>query len=436
MITRIEALNYRCLRYVAQDLGPFHILAGPNASGKSSFLDVPAMMRDILRHGTEDAVATREIPDYSYLFWMRQGKRFELAIEAQIPEHHRREAEHQIELERDGTGVDGASKATPPVCRYAIAVGEDEKGEFGVLAEGLGFGPGRPAEAAETPPRRDLFDVLQPPTSLLAVGRGEPWHTILHSRNGVASFHAETGDLDRKAYFFTLGTRKAALADLPEDEQQFPVGVWFKSLLRSDIQTLMLSPEAMRRPSPPQAKRNMMADGSSFPWVLDDFLSRPGNGLIEQWIEHVRMGLPGLRSVRVFHRPEDNHKCIVVSYANGLELPSWSLSDGTLRFLALTLLAYLPDFTGTYLIEEPENGIHPTAVELVYESLRSVYDGQVLVATHSPAVLSLAELNQVLCFDKTDEEGVRIIPGHQHPRLRHWKGEVSLGTLFAGGVLG
>ena len=57
-----------------------------------------------------------------------------------------------------------------------------------------------------------------------------------------------------------------------------------------------------------------------------------------------------------------------------------------MRFLALTLLAYLPDPAGPYLIEEPENGIHPRNVETVFESLSSVYDAQVLLATHSPGV--------------------------------------------------
>ncbi len=35
MITLIEALNYRCLHHVHQDLGPFHVLVGPIASGKT-----------------------------------------------------------------------------------------------------------------------------------------------------------------------------------------------------------------------------------------------------------------------------------------------------------------------------------------------------------------------------------------------------------------
>lgn len=44
MIRLIEALNFRCLRYVKQELGPFHVLVGPNASGKTTFLDVIAFL--------------------------------------------------------------------------------------------------------------------------------------------------------------------------------------------------------------------------------------------------------------------------------------------------------------------------------------------------------------------------------------------------------
>ncbi len=44
MICRIEALNYRGLRHVSQEVRPFEVLVGPNASGKSTFLDVPAFI--------------------------------------------------------------------------------------------------------------------------------------------------------------------------------------------------------------------------------------------------------------------------------------------------------------------------------------------------------------------------------------------------------
>jgi predicted ATPase len=127
---------------------------------------------------------------------------------------------------------------------------------------------------------------------------------------------------------------------------------------------------------------------------------------------------------------------LILRYREGLDIPSWVASDGTLRLLALTLPAYLPEFKGIYLIEEPENGIHPRAVETVFHSLSSVYDAQMLLATHSPVILSIAEADQVLCFAKTPRGATDIVLGSEHPALKEWRGETNLGVLFAAGVLG
>jgi predicted ATPase len=102
----------------------------------------------------------------------------------------------------------------------------------------------------------------------------------------------------------------------------------------------------------------------------------------------------------------------------------------------LTLPAYLPEFEGVYLIEEPENGIHPKVVETVMQALSSVYGAQMLLASHSPVVLSVVEPEQVLCFAKTAEGATDIITGDKHPSLRDWRRQENLGVLFAAGVLG
>ena len=56
MITQIEALIFRCLRHVRQPLGPFRVLAGPNASGKSAFFDVVALLGRLVSDGLDDAI--------------------------------------------------------------------------------------------------------------------------------------------------------------------------------------------------------------------------------------------------------------------------------------------------------------------------------------------------------------------------------------------
>jgi len=135
-------------------------------------------------------------------------------------------------------------------------------------------------------------------------------------------------------------------------------------------------------------------------------------------------------------REEDRHRYLVLDYDTGLQAPSWLVSDGTLRLLALTILAYVPGLEGIYLVEEPENGIHPRAVETVLQSLSSVYGAQVLLATHSPVILSVTAPELVLCFARTEAGETDIVRGSEHPALRNWRHETDLGTLFASGVLG
>lgn len=106
-----------------------------------------------------------------------------------------------------------------------------------------------------------------------------------------------------------------------------------------------------------------------------------------------------------------------------------------MRLLALTLPAFLPDLQGVFLIEEPENGVHPRAVETLFQALSNVYGAQVLIATHSPVLLGLVDPSQVLCFAKDDSGATDIIRGDEHPMLAEWKRDVALQDYFVAGVL-
>ncbi|HEV8396256.1 MAG TPA: ATP-binding protein [Vicinamibacterales bacterium] len=421
MIARIEALNYRCLRFVAQDLDPFHVLVGANASGKSTFLDVFAFMSDLISLGPDGAIAER-VPDFRDLVWMRQEGHFEVAVELSIPDDRR-------EVFRNG----GYSRA-----RYEVSLGtRGEDTQPTILGETFWLIPSGSATVQE-PSARTLFpEFANPPSTIMKGGRRAPdgWKKIVNKvpESGNDYFSSETSNWNN---LFRLGPHKSALANLPEDETKFPVATWFKELLMVGIDRLALNSERMRQPSPPRAPRIFLPDGSTLPWVVDRLISREP-ARFKDWISHVRTALPELKTVESIERPEDRHRYLVLELQNGLRVPSWAASDGTLRLLGLTLLAYLSNLAAAvFLIEEPENGIHPRAVETVMQSLSSVYDAQVLLATHSPVILSIARLEQVLCFAKTPEGATDIVRGSDHPGLKHWKGEVDLGTLFASGVLG
>ncbi len=201
----------------------------------------------------------------------------------------------------------------------------------------------------------------------------------------------------------------------------------------ANVRAVRLDPRVLSEPSPPERESDMVNTGASLPWQIRRLQERSPQAF-EDWISHVRTALPDVCRIEATLQPWDNRRFVRIQYENGLQVPSWMLSEGTLRLLALTILAYIPDFHGVYMIEEPENGVHPAAIETIYQSLSSVYNAQVFVSTHSPVLLSMAKPEQILCFSKTSD-GTKIVRGDNHPALKEWQGEASLGTMIASGIL-
>ncbi|MBL8164938.1 MAG: AAA family ATPase [Anaerolineae bacterium] len=405
MLTRVQALHYRALRSIDQPLSPFQILIGPNASGKSTFLDVVSLIGDVVTQSPATNAIAERAADVRDLTWVRAADWFEVAVEAEIP------ADFNSRYQN---------------LRYELRLGMDENsGEVGLLVENLWL----------------LSDTAQPSSHrrnerlTIPAGARTPngWRKIVGKvETGNDYFKSESTDWNNQ---FRLGPRRSALANLPEDDDRFPVSTWFKRYISESIQRIALNSQALRRPSPPGIQRAYLPDGSNLPWVIHELEQRDSQALSD-WVAHIQTALPDIVGIRTVERPEDRHRYLVIEYASGLTVPSWVVSDGTLRLLALTLLAYIQEAKGIYLIEEPENGIHPRAVETVLQSLSSVYGGQVLLATHSPVVLSMAKAEDLLCFERTADGETTIVRGDQHPKLSDWKGDVSLDVLFAAGVLG
>jgi hypothetical protein len=328
-------------------------------------------------------------------------------------------------------------------CRYEIAIGYSSENEAALLNEVFWLKPDEQDTQDEEDVRRrgiaqfSMFPRELPmDDSILVASRKQSrqgWRKVVNkiSDSGNDWFKAESSEWNN---LFRLGPRKPSLANLPEDEQKFPISTWAKRLLMEGVQVLALNSFAMRQPSSPLALKSFVPDGSNLPIAVQELQKKPER--YQQWLAHVQTALPDIQSIDVLERPEDRHLYIEVVYQTNARVPSWLVSDGTLRLLALTLIAYLPSTGAIYLIEEPENGLHPKAVEAVYQSLSSVYDNQILVASHSPIFWGLANANQILCFGKTPSGATDIVVGNEHPMLKSWRGEVNLSVLFASGVLG
>lgn len=84
------------------------------------------------------------------------------------------------------------------------------------------------------------------------------------------------------------------------------------------------------------------------------------------------------------------------------------LSDGTIRFIALTTLFMQPSLPQTIIIDEPELGLHPSAIARLAGMIKSVAERgcQVIVATQSTDLISHFEPEDIITVDQINGESV------------------------------
>lgn len=434
MITRVEAYNYRCFLRLSIDLGRYQVLAGANGAGKTTLLDIPVLLGDMLRHQRvapafmrprESGQAPRA-GTLTDLLYKGEGDTIAFALEASLPP--------------DVYGILAESSAArlgdpvPTHVRYEV--------RFDVTSRRIGVADEYMFLFTETGTHPEPGEFAQGRSvtgSNLARGdlRVKDWQPVIHrDRNGPTRFIPESTTQPTDIPLLRVSSDQLALGTVPADRALFPAALWLAGLLARGVVFLAPDWESLRRPVPPGDPDVLAESARNIPWLALD-LQRSDSERFASWVDHVRTALPQVESIEAIEREEDHYAYFSVCYEGGYRVTSSGLSDGTLRILAMTLLPFLDDGAMPQLLvtEEPENGIHPRAIETVVQSLNSLYESQVWVSTHSPIVLAHTELPDVLVTRLDGDGAVTVVPGDKHPRLRDWQGTLDIGTLFASGVL-
>jgi predicted ATPase len=112
----------------------------------------------------------------------------------------------------------------------------------------------------------------------------------------------------------------------------------------------------------------------------------------------------------------------------------WQLSDGTIRFICLAAALLQPEPPSTVLIDEPELGLHPFALELLASLIHEASERtQVIVSTQSPLLLNQFQPEQVIVVDRQD--GASRFQRLDAASLSHWLNEYSLGELLQKNII-
>lgn len=419
MITSLRLIDFKNFADATLRMGPFTVIVGANASGKSNLRDAFRILHGIGRgYNLADAVGGKYGAG-GQVEWNQVRGAFGEIIRFERPAFR-----VLVGMSVVGSSSDISSASSRPRrAYYLIRVGGNERklGSLRVTGEALlwrGEGliytshPRHPDPVGDQDDDEHLFLRMAKTGrqrkygDRIAVRPDQPALTQIRERQRVAKSH-----------------KKAA-------EQVIDV--------LGSMRFLDLSPESMRQPAFPG--QTVLGDsGENLSAVLKDICADAGRR--ETLAEWTRELTP--MDVRDFEFPTDpttGKVHLAFKESTGRTVSAYVASDGTLRFLAMlaALLGAKP--ARLYFFEEIDNGIHPSRLRLLAELIErcTATNGvQVVATTHSPDLLSMIgdetfKNTSVVCRRPDTDTAVvrRVASLPDADKLRRSQG---LGRLHASG---
>ncbi len=111
------------------------------------------------------------------------------------------------------------------------------------------------------------------------------------------------------------------------------------------------------------------------------------------------------------------------------------LSDGTIRFIALTVLFMQPNLPDTIIIDEPELGLHPSAIAKLAGMIKSVSAKgcQVIIATQSTDLISHFSPESIITVDQID--GCSKFNRLDANKLQEWLEDYTIDDLWKRNII-
>ena len=402
MLTRLKVSGFKNLVDVDVPLGPFTCIAGANGTGKSNLFDAIQFLSALADHTLIDAaqsVRSEEgrTSDVRNLFYrMGDTDTTEMSLEAEM-----------IISEAGADDLGQQAKATTTLLRYRVVLAyrvDDSRPSLGSLElleerlEHLKLGDwGKHLKFADH--RMDWRD------SVLKGVRRVPFiSTRIQGGDRVVKVHQDGGTSVGSQTILSQTLPRTVLSTINTAES--PTAL----LARREMQSwrlLQLESSSLREPDEFTTSSGLGNDGSHLPATLYGLVrskknsnpSSQGQEIYAQVAAWLSELIDDVAAVRIDRDERRELLTFEVIDHSGTVYPARSLSDGALRFLALSVLESDPKATGLICLEEPENSIHPTRIPLILGLLQNIATDvtipvgsdnplrQVIVSTHSASVI-------------------------------------------------
>ena len=405
MLTSLRLVNFKNFADETLKLGPFTVIVGANASGKSNIRDAFRFL-----HGIGRGYTLAEIMGGKY----GQGGQLEWSSIRGAPNAIGR-IDNELNIPHAIFSIDvGIEPMGGKRAVYSISVWFDSFGPHGY----------RVTKESLVADSKTIFATLDPEDSLgdvmwLRFGEDAKWqhpYSVSKLQPALGQFFVSFEPLHRENV---------------TDPGMIPI---FKNMRFLDP-----SLERLREPSIPGA--TILGDhGQNLPTVLESICADADRKqTLLSWFEELTpMDVAGFE----FPRDPSGRVHLQIVERNGRKVSAYSASDGTLRFLGILATLLNEDAGGVYFFEEIDTGIHPNRLWLLLDLIeRQTAKGkiQVITTTHNPALLDWIrdetfEHTSVIYRDEYWSDSV-IRPIADLYHLRELRKSQGLGRLFTSGWL-
>jgi predicted ATPase len=444
MLTRLRVKGFKNLRDVDLSLGPFTCVAGPNGVGKSNLFDAITLLAELARRPVLEAMLSvrgtnGRMSELGRLFAPASGAQtpaIEFIADIIVP--------HEVRDDFDRTDSPIATflEYALKLCFDPNRAGGDkdpiyiehEELRAKSSSDAMKWLPFRPdprwvAQHVKGPGRRT--------TPFIQTERlgSDPGPTI-------KLFGERTKKGGRPSSVPAHKSPQTVLCGV--NAVTHPTALAARNEMRS-WRLLQLEPSALRRPDELHGNEHVSAIGEHLPAAL----ARIGDHA--EITRRLSDLIPGVLAVEVVSDPVRQTRTLVVKLRDQQSYSASSLSDGTLRFLALAIMASDQETEGLVCLEEPENGIHPQRIPAMLALVRALADDddlhsgtrkegdslrQVLINTHSPLVVELLPDDALLVAESLRQRGQEFV--NFKPMPRTWRtshGELNAGDQVTRGQL-
>lgn len=410
-IKNIYFENFKCFEKVDVELGKFNIIIGPNASGKSSFIQILKFLKDFNDYGLDNAISLQGGVEFFRNINIGAKKNFIFKI-----------------IIEDGGALGGVGKDDSILIErkgieYELEINfPSNTKKYEVIHE----------KVIQNVVFHKFNKTARKIESSKKLGNGK----IVCIRDG-AKFKREcdfpeaigisNDDLNPPFFHKLIVRPNESFFSFPFIMYPFPFDLF------DDFKIYDFDPRLSKKAIPFTGRNDLLEDGGNLTIILNNLLKNR---------EKKKRLLNLIRDVLPFFNDTKTEKLTDKSFIFTLRegyykksnkyLPSSFLSDGTINVIALIISLFFQRTDIIAIIEEPERNLHPSLISKIVALMKEASKRkQIIITTHNPEILRHCDLNDML-FVKRDKNGLASIikPSEREHIKEFLKNDVGIDELF------